>query len=78
MIDNPKNDELFGSFPQLVISRVDSAERTEKKNVSQQNIPTGGNTNHLTTSLIAKTNRGDAKITSTSMDKSSNYYAGPR
>ena len=34
--------------------------------------------NHLTTSLIAKTNRGDAKITSTSMDKSSNYYAGPR
>lgn len=29
-MENPKNDELFGAFPQLVISRVDSAEHKEK------------------------------------------------
>lgn len=45
------------------------------KSNSSSNLTVGANYyNPLTTSLIAKTNRGDLKVTSTSMDKSANTY----
>jgi hypothetical protein len=73
-----------------VINRVDSAEHREKmKSNSSSNLNVGNNPsgnlnivntsyNHLTTSLIAKTNRSDVKVMSTSMDKSANNYYGAR
>ena len=78
LIENPKNEELFGTFPQLVISRVDSAEHKEKMRTDQSSSLAPGNVNHLTASLIDKTSRGDMKMTSTSMDKSANYNTSSR